>query len=495
MATVICPNCGGENDVTARGSHDCMYCGTKLPLEPNLTNSPVEKTKGPGGKVLESSLTDKAAICRVRETIFSRNELSNGIKDVLLKKYKYSKGVSVRVANEISKAYSGIKFKAYKLYLPIYIYRGKFQGAYTVYSGQNENVYGDYIFTAITLENAPVRFNAFRRMLLDEYQMLKRVDGFNSKPVKPDISAEEVWGLGKVARRKVLCNAAERNNVSGKFTNSATLSAYEEFTFVEVSMGDQKSTVVFDSSGNLLSAKPTKKDFLKNCASALVEERGNEVLEALEIERQKEETQQRWAEAKRQRKEAQRQAEKKRQDRNGKFGCIFIWIMLLAIVAAGVFFLERFRQEREAAQNAATANATNEYERVYTHPPSATLNVNGEEFDVDPYSLRASWDASSGEGGFSMSKSTYIEDYRFGFQSEKEPKVGDDLAKETLTLRDLAMRKCDYVSGHAIIKDVDYSDEFRITIQFSKLKMDVNELTDKTTYTFDGTATFSYHKN
>lgn len=87
--------------------------------------------------------------------------------------------------------------------------------------------------------------------------------------------------------------------------------------------------------------------------------------------------------------------------------------------------------------------------------------------------------------------------YSFEFQSEKEPKVGDDLAKGTLTLCDHARRKCDYVSGHAIIKDVDYSDEFGITVQFSKLKMDVNELADigETTYTFDGTVIFSYHKN
>lgn len=30
MATVICPNCGGENNVTKRGSQECAYCGTML---------------------------------------------------------------------------------------------------------------------------------------------------------------------------------------------------------------------------------------------------------------------------------------------------------------------------------------------------------------------------------------------------------------------------------------------------------------------------------
>ena len=91
---------------------------------------------------------------------------------------------------------------------------------------------------------------------------------------------------------------------------------------------------------------------------------------------------------------------------------------------------------------------------------------------------------------------SYIQYYRFGFQSDKEPKVGDDLAKKTLTLCDYASRKWEYVSGHAIIKDVDYSDEFRITIQFSKLKLVVNDFSCRgTAHTFDGTATFSYHKN
>ena len=30
MATVICPNCGGENTVTKRGGQECAYCGTML---------------------------------------------------------------------------------------------------------------------------------------------------------------------------------------------------------------------------------------------------------------------------------------------------------------------------------------------------------------------------------------------------------------------------------------------------------------------------------
>lgn len=30
MATVICPNCGGENNVTKRGGQECAYCGTML---------------------------------------------------------------------------------------------------------------------------------------------------------------------------------------------------------------------------------------------------------------------------------------------------------------------------------------------------------------------------------------------------------------------------------------------------------------------------------
>ena len=30
MATVICPNCGGENNVTKRGGQECEYCGTML---------------------------------------------------------------------------------------------------------------------------------------------------------------------------------------------------------------------------------------------------------------------------------------------------------------------------------------------------------------------------------------------------------------------------------------------------------------------------------
>lgn len=44
MATVICPNCGGENNVTKRGGQECEYCGTMLQYPQAKKKSEKKKT-------------------------------------------------------------------------------------------------------------------------------------------------------------------------------------------------------------------------------------------------------------------------------------------------------------------------------------------------------------------------------------------------------------------------------------------------------------------
>lgn len=287
MATVICPNCGGENDVTASGSHECIYCGTKLLLEPNPASSPVENTKGTGGKVLESLLTENIAISRVRENILSDERITEFVEDALSGKCsgELLESIKSKLSDEVSaEINANLKCKVRKSYLPIYIYSGKFQSVYN----QGKKGYGDCIFTAVALQNAPKLLGsvfsqyAFRKMSLNDYQMLKQTKGVYADTPKPDISAEEVWKSGADVRHAFLCDIAVKgeeesvdpDEVSGKFSNSETLSAYEEFTFVEISMGDQKASVAFDSSGNLVSSDD---ELFKDYVSSVVKERFAEV--------------------------------------------------------------------------------------------------------------------------------------------------------------------------------------------------------------------------
>ena len=302
MATVICPNRGRENDVTASGSHECMYCGTKLPLEPNPANSPVENTKGPGVKVLESSLTESIAISRVREKILSDKRISGCVEHALSGKCsgELLESIKSKLSDEVSAEISdNLKCKVRKSYLPVYIYSGKFQIVYN----QGKKGYGDYIFTAVALQNAPKLLghvfsqHAFRIMSPNEYQMLRQTKGAYADTPKPDISAEEVWKSGADARHAFLCDAAIKSDaiksdeqsvdpgeVSGKFTNSETLSAYEEFTFVEISMGDRIASVAFDSSGNLVSSD---EGLFKDYVASMVENRFAEVLPEAQLEEAK----------------------------------------------------------------------------------------------------------------------------------------------------------------------------------------------------------------
>lgn len=45
MATVICPNCGGENNVIKRGGQECVYCGTMLQY-PQAKRKQTKKSEG-----------------------------------------------------------------------------------------------------------------------------------------------------------------------------------------------------------------------------------------------------------------------------------------------------------------------------------------------------------------------------------------------------------------------------------------------------------------
>lgn len=47
MATIICPSCGGENQITGKSRKECAYCGSPLPMpEKKKTSSKKSETKG-----------------------------------------------------------------------------------------------------------------------------------------------------------------------------------------------------------------------------------------------------------------------------------------------------------------------------------------------------------------------------------------------------------------------------------------------------------------
>lgn len=73
MATVICPNCGGENDVAKREGQECAYCGTLLHLP-----TPKEPTKKRGNKNIKQ-LSEAKYIIPIASQYSTREDIKRAL--------------------------------------------------------------------------------------------------------------------------------------------------------------------------------------------------------------------------------------------------------------------------------------------------------------------------------------------------------------------------------------------------------------------------------
>lgn len=73
MATVICPNCGGENDVTKREGQECAYCGTLLHLP-----TPKEPTKKRGNNNIKQ-LSEAKYIIPIASQYSTREDIKRAL--------------------------------------------------------------------------------------------------------------------------------------------------------------------------------------------------------------------------------------------------------------------------------------------------------------------------------------------------------------------------------------------------------------------------------
>ncbi len=108
MATVICPNCGGENDVTKRGGQECAYCGTMLHL-PNKPSNPTRKSG------IKKELSDAQFIIPIATKYAHRDEVVKALEAYLVK--------CDDVPEDIN--FDNIEVKTIKwLYLPMWRFNG-----------------------------------------------------------------------------------------------------------------------------------------------------------------------------------------------------------------------------------------------------------------------------------------------------------------------------------------------------------------------------------
>lgn len=83
MATVICPNCGGENNVTEHNGQECAYCGTMLYLPtPKKVKS---KDKGRESDNDNKNLSDAKFIVPIASEFSTEKEVRNALNAYLVK--------------------------------------------------------------------------------------------------------------------------------------------------------------------------------------------------------------------------------------------------------------------------------------------------------------------------------------------------------------------------------------------------------------------------
>ena len=110
MATVICPNCGGENNVTNKGGQECAYCGTLL----HLPTSKQSKTKKTVSNKESKKLSEAKYIVPITPQYATKEEVENALKAYL--------AVQDNVPADI---FDYLELKTVKwVYLPMWRYNG-----------------------------------------------------------------------------------------------------------------------------------------------------------------------------------------------------------------------------------------------------------------------------------------------------------------------------------------------------------------------------------
>lgn len=119
MATVICPNCGGENNVTHRDGQECAYCGTMLYLPTPKKGKP--QNKGHESDNDNKNLSDAKFIVPIASEYSTEKEVRNALNAYLVKQDNVPDDIFDRLEIQT------IKW----IYLPMWRYNGSITTEWT----------------------------------------------------------------------------------------------------------------------------------------------------------------------------------------------------------------------------------------------------------------------------------------------------------------------------------------------------------------------------
>ncbi len=123
------------------------------------------------------------------------------------------------------------------------------------------------------------------------------------------------------------------------------------------------------------------------------------------------------------------------------------------------------------------------------------VEINGKQYPLSAITREGSWSDYDKIGSFTLAviNGNDVDYYEFEFESNEEPKAGDDFANMNLTLMplvaapDVDIEEYSYSGGSAKITSTNESED-EMTVKFSSLKMNCGG----NTFTFNGTTTLMF---
>lgn len=458
MAKIICPNCGGENNVTKTSGQECQYCGSSLiDIKERKQNtkevkSAKEETLYYVGKtkISPSEITEKA---------------KHFIKEKLEKVGRHSK--YWEIVQPIDEKINLFSFETKLVYAPVYVYTGSGKSrngdllnyCFLIESGgdvkDKSSYYADF---SMAINYEKISFSKFLAMSLELKKGNAKVEltDFPNDPYK-------LWNSvrGRDMRKELR-----------DWDDPKIYKALIPLFVVLVNIGeDKKYYIIYDWTGDELYS------FVSAPEYAIAEELLGKDYKAI-IDKQWEDKQ---AQSKQQEEyeEEQIMAKRKEESKKTNIGCAYISICALIIIASGLYgFFYAVPNKKEELHY---EQVSQEYERKRNEEMEKFEEFNPEKTFIKEFkgvwwegSDLASWDAKHFRfkiiNGTELQYQTYEDDGMY---------TGSDSWRQSKTVP---------FQISSIIKDGDYNkNQWWINLKFENFEGEIEayERKEKLKFSYD----------
>lgn len=165
MSVIICPNCGGRNEIDNDNPTECSFCGSGLSID--LLNQIKPKN--------QSSLKrDKPSVfyyVPISSTHYYKNRSLNIFLNHTLPYDHALKSLSVDKKELLSKVEASISVEASFLYLPYHLYTGRYEGYWTNQGHTESTINESFSFAAAAFDFGNVSREIFNLLNINKNEL------------------------------------------------------------------------------------------------------------------------------------------------------------------------------------------------------------------------------------------------------------------------------------------------------------------------------------